>query len=132
MLALAKNHNADVSRAEIVDPVAAADLPDMVRLLVSLRGDKGMSEAAARDLLHTDFNWSKPAADASPRTPHPPSSPSPLTTASVPGTEAGISVFLSNFPSVRASVRPPIHLCLSISVCPSLSVHLFLSNSVCP
>ncbi len=58
VLSLAKSHNADVSGATIIDPHDAADIPEMVEVLVSLRKDKGMTETLAKELLTTDPNWS--------------------------------------------------------------------------
>jgi len=57
VLSLAKSHNADVSRAVIIDPRVAPDVPEMAAALVALRKDKGMTELLATELLRTDPNW---------------------------------------------------------------------------
>jgi phosphotransacetylase len=57
VLSLAKSHNADVSRAVVIDPRVAADVPEMAAALVALRGGKGMTEPLATELLRTDPNW---------------------------------------------------------------------------
>ncbi len=60
VLSLAKSHNADVSRAVIIDPRVAPDVPEMAAALAALRKGKGMTELLATELLRTDPNWHAP------------------------------------------------------------------------